>query len=141
MTVPTPAQSNEAARWLDKVSRSSGLVLVATLAVLVVDVSTGWPRGESLFRAILLVTAVSEVVALIATRRLARRAREGGPDPSEKILPATAGSASLVGSLGLMVAFGYLVGGVLGILIPVGFSCLLVYAVARGRRMRRQPGS
>lgn len=102
------------------------------------DVSTGWPTGDWRFQAILLVTAVAEVVALISTRRLARRAREGGPDPSEKALPATAGIASLAASLGLMVALGYLVGGILGVLIPVGFTCLLAYAIVRGRRVRRR---
>jgi hypothetical protein len=137
MTLPGQGR-NDAAKWLDKTARSSGLALVATLVILVVDVAAGWPLGDWRFQAILLVTAVAEAIALFATRALSRRVRGEGVDRSEKFLPAMAGIASLVASLGLMAAFGYLLGGIWRVLLPLGFICLMGVAIARSRSQRRR---
>ena len=128
------SQANSAEYWLNRSTRSLRISFVAIVAVLVIDLTTSWPVGDWRFRAVLLVGAVADLLALL----LAGRARAERTDSSGQALLGVAGISSLIGSLVLMGGVGYLLGGKLGaVLLPVGLVCVMAYAWAKHRRARR----
>ena|SRR5689334_9395352 len=130
---PTPGQAKSAEYWLNRSTRSLRISLVAIVVVLVIDLTTGWPVGDWPFRAVLLVGAVADLLALL----LAGRARAERADFSGKALLGVAGISSLIGSLVLMGGVGYLLGGKLAaVLLPFGLVCVIAYAWAKHRRSR-----
>jgi hypothetical protein len=133
------AEREKLARRFDKSARLAAIGLTPTLLVAVVDLATGALIDDRRLDLVLLASAGLGLSGAVSLRGFARRVRNDAlPRESSPGLWART-AISILASVGVSSAIGYLVGGtVLAVAVPLALLLLSGVPVAIGLRRHRR---